>query len=230
MEPSDGGPTKADYSAAIKQIVSSAVISDQVINIYDTAGIKTPDISIFSGEFLEEVKNLEHKNVALELLKKLINDELKTWSKKNLVKSRSFSEMLSESIRRYQNRTIQAAQVINELLELAKKIKEAKDKGKELGLNDEEVAFYDALCNNESAVREMSDKKLRKMAKELVMMIRKNTTIDWTIKESVQAKLRIYVKKLLKKYKYPPDKQEAATQLVLEQAELMAKDWTGENE
>jgi type I restriction enzyme R subunit len=228
MEPSDGGPTQEDYDAAIKQIVSSAVTSDQVIDIYDTAGIKSPDISIFSEEFLEEVKNLKHKNVALELLKKLLNDELKNLTKTNLVKSRSFSEMLAETIRKYQNRTIEAAQVIAELLDLAKRIKQEKEKGKDLGLTDEEVAFYDALYNNESAVKELGDEILKKMARELVVMIRKNTTIDWTIKDSVQARLRVYVKKLLKKYDYPPDKQEKATKTVLEQAELMAKDWTGD--
>ncbi|MBI2590969.1 MAG: type I restriction endonuclease subunit R [Candidatus Blackburnbacteria bacterium] len=228
MEPHGGGPTDDEYDVAIKQIVSSAVTSETVIDIYSAAGIKTPDISIFSEEFLEEVRNMKHKNVALELLKKLLNDELRTMTKKNLVMSRSFAQMLEETIRKYQNRTIEAAQVIAELLELAKKIRDEKDKGKDLGLTEEEVAFYDALANNESAVRELGDKTLKAMAKELVDMLRKNTTIDWTIKESVQAKLRVYIKRLLKKYHYPPDKQEGATKIVLEQAELLAKDWTGE--
>lgn len=227
MEPREGGPTDEEYDLAIKQIVSSAVTSDAVIDIYSAAGIKAPDISIFSEEFLAEVKNMEHKNLALELLKKLLNDELRTMTKTNLVKSRSFAQMLEETIRKYQNRTIEAAQVIAELLELAKKIKDEKDKGKDLGLSDEEVAFYDALANNESAVRELGDDTLKAMARELVEMLRKNTTIDWTIKESVQAKLRIYIKRLLKKYDYPPDKQEGATKIVLEQAELLARDWTG---
>ncbi len=168
---------------------------------------------------------MKHKNVALELLKKMLNDELRTMTKKNLVKSRSFAEMLAETIRKYQNRTIEAAQVIAELLELAKKIRDEKEKGKDLGLSEEEVAFYDALCDNESAVRELGDKALKQMAKELVNMLRKNTTIDWTIKESIQAKLRVYIKRLLKKYNYPPDKQEKATRTVLEQAELLCKDW-----
>lgn len=226
----EGGPTRDDYDVAIKQIISSAVVSDQVIDIYDTAGIKSPDISIFSEKFLAEVKNLKHKNVALELLKKLINDELRVMTQKNLVKSRSFAEKLTETIRKYQNRTIEAAQVINELLELAKKIREEREKGKRLGLSDEEVAFYDALANNESAIRELGDETLKAIARELVSLLRKNTTIDWTIRESVQAKLRVYIKRLLKKYNYPPDKQEIATRTVLEQAELLAKDWTGENE
>lgn len=223
-----GGPTGEEYDVAIKQIISSAVTSDAVIDIYSAAGIKAPDISIFSEEFLEEVRNLKHKNVALELLKKLLNDELRSLTKTNLVKSRSFAQMLEETIRKYQNRAIEAAQVIAELLELAKKIRDEKDKGKDLGLSEEEVAFYDALANNESAVRELGDKTLKAMAKELVEMLRKNTTIDWTLKESIQAKLRVYIKKLLKKYNYPPDKQEGATTIVLEQAELLAKDWAGE--
>ena len=228
MEPYGGGPTDEEYDVAIKQIISSAVTSETVIDIYSAAGIKTPDISIFSKEFLEEVRNMKHKNVALELLKKLLNDELRTMTRTNLVKSRSFAQMLEETIRKYQNRTIEAAQVIAELLELAKKIRDEKDKGKDLGLTEEEVAFYDALANNESAVAELGDKTLKAMAKELVDMLRKNTTIDWTIKESVQAKLRVYIKRLLKKYHYPPDKQEGATKIVLEQAELLAKDWTGD--
>ncbi|MBI4057989.1 type I restriction endonuclease subunit R, partial [Candidatus Microgenomates bacterium] len=227
MEPHGGGPTDEEYDVAIKQIISSAVTTDAVIDIYSAAGIKAPDISIFSEEFLEEVRNMNHKNVALELLKKLLNDELRTMTRTNLVKSRSFAQMLEETIRKYQNRTIEAAQVIAELLELAKKIRDEKDKGKDLGLTEEEVAFYDALANNESAVRELGNKTLKEMAKELVDMLRKNTTIDWTIKESVQAKLRVYIKRLLKKYHYPPDKQESATKIVLEQAGLLAKDWTG---
>lgn len=227
MEPVGGGPTDDDYDMAIRQIVSSAVTSDAVIDIYSAAGIKSPDISIFSEEFLSEVKNMQHKNVALELLKKLLNDELRTMTKTNLVKSRSFAQMLEETIRKYQNRTIEAAQVIAELLELAKKIQHEREKGREMGLSPEEIAFYDALANNESAVRELGDETLKAMARELVDMLRKNTSIDWTIKESVQAKLRIYIKRLLVKYKYPPDKQEGATKIVLEQAELLAKDWTG---
>ncbi|MFA5871582.1 MAG: type I restriction endonuclease subunit R [Parcubacteria group bacterium] len=223
-----GGPTQDDYDQAIKQIVSNAVVSDEVVNIFDAAGLKTPNVSVLSDEFLQEVKELEHKNVALELLKKLLNDEILTMQRKFLVKSRSFAKMLEETIRKYQNQTIEAAQVIAELVELAKKIREEKDRGGELNLTEDEVAFYDALCDNESAVRELGDETLRKIAQELVAMLRKNTTIDWTLKESVRAKLRVYVKKLLNKYKYPPDKQELATKTVLEQAEVLCKDWSGE--
>lgn len=223
-----GGPTMEDYDQAIKQIVSNAVVSDKVINIFDAAGLKNPNIAVLSDEFLEEVKGLERKNVALEVLKKLLNDEIRTMERKFLVKSRSFAKMLEETIRKYQNQTIEAAQVIAELVELAKKIREEKERGKNLKLTEDEIAFYDALCENESAVRELGDGTLKKIAQELVIMLRKNTSIDWTLKESVRAKLRVYVKKLLNKYKYPPDKQEQATRTVIEQAEILCKDWTGE--
>lgn len=223
-----GGPTEDDYDQAIKQLVASAVVSDKVINIFNAAGLKTPNISVLSDEFLEEVKNLEHKNLALELLKRLLNDEVRTMEKKFLVKSRAFSQMLEETIRRYQNQTIEAAQVINELVELAKKIRAEKERGVDLKLKEDEVAFYDALCDNESAVRELGDETLKKIAQELVVMLRRNTSIDWTMKEMVQAKLRVLIKKLLNKYKYPPDKQEQATKLVLEQAEVLCRDWSGE--
>lgn len=223
-----GGPTDDDYQEAIKQIVSGAIVSDKVIDIYSATGIKTPDLSILSDEFLAEVKNLPHKNLAFEMLKRLLNDEIISMMKSNLVKSRSFSQMLEDTIKKYQNRTIEAAQVISELVDLAKKIRAEKDRGKEIGLTPEEVAFYDALCINESAIRELGDKILMQIARELVVMLRQNTTIDWTLKESIQAKLRVYVKKLLRKYNYPPDKQENATQTVLEQANLLCKDWSGE--
>ncbi|PJA37611.1 type I restriction endonuclease subunit R, partial [candidate division WWE3 bacterium CG_4_9_14_3_um_filter_43_9] len=163
------------------------------------------------------------------LLRKLLNDEIKSMMRRNLVKSRSFADMLEKTILKYQNRTIEAAQVILELLELAKKMKMEKEEGKKLGLSEDEIAFYDALCVNESAIAELGDKTLKQMARELVEMLRKNTTIDWTIKENVQARLRVYVKKLLRKYHYPPDKQESATQTVLEQANLLCKDWSGGN-
>lgn len=223
-----GGPTGEDYQEAIKQIVSGAIVSDKVIDIYSATGLKAPDISILSDDFLAEVKGLPHKNLAFEMLKRLLNDEIVTMMRSNLVKSRSFAKMLEETIKKYQNRTIEAAQVIAELVELAKKIRAEKDRGKDIGLTPEEVAFYDALCINESAIRELGDTTLMQIAKELVSMLRKNTTIDWTIKENVQAKLRVYVKKLLRKYNYPPDKQESATQTVLEQANLLCKDWSGE--
>lgn len=223
-----GGPTADDYDQAIRQLVASAVVSDKVINIFDAAGLKTPNISVLSNEFLDEVRAMEHKNVALELLKRLLNDEVRTMERKFLVKSRAFSQMLEETIRRYQNQTIEAAQVINELVELAKKIRAEKERGADLKLAEDEIAFYDALCDNESAVRELGDTTLKKIAQELVVMLRRNTSIDWTMKEMVQARLRVLIKKLLNKYKYPPDKQEQATKLVLEQAEVLCRDWSGE--
>lgn len=223
-----GGPTEEDYDQAIKQIVSNAVVSDEVVNVFDAAGLKSPNIAVLSDEFLEEVRNLEHKNIALELLKKLLNDEIRTMQRKYLVKSRSFVKMLEETIKKYQNQTIEAAQVIAELVELAKKIREEKERGNELNLTEDEVAFYDALCESDSAVMEIGDDTLKQIAQELVAMLRKNTTIDWTLKEQVRAKLRVYVKKLLNKYGYPPDKQEQATKTVLEQAEVLCKDWGNE--
>jgi len=223
-----GGPTDEEYQEAIKQIVSGAIVSDKVIDIYSATGLKTPDISILSDEFLTEVKGLPHKNLAFEMLKRLLNDEVITMMRSNLVKSRSFAKMLGDTIKKYQNRTIEAAQVIAELVDLAKKIRAEKERGEDIGLSPEEVAFYDALCVNESAIKELGDSTLMQIAKEMVIMLRKNTTIDWMIKENVQAKLRVYVKKLLWKYNYPPDKQESATQTVLEQANLLCKDWSGE--
>ncbi len=224
----EGGPSQEDYDHAVRQIVSNAVMTDGVINVFDAAGLKSPNIAILSDEFLEEVRGMEHRNIALELLKKLLNDEIKTMQKKFLVKSRSFAKMLEDTIKKYQNQTIEAAQVIAELVELAKKVRGEQERGEGLNLSQDEVAFYDALCENDSAVMELGDDTLKKIAQELVAMLRKNTTIDWTLKESVQAKLRVLVKKLLNKYKYPPDKQELATKTVLEQATVLCKDWGDE--
>ncbi|HOV82771.1 MAG TPA: type I restriction endonuclease subunit R [Methanothrix sp.] len=223
---SPGGKTKEDLDAAIRQIVSQAIVPNGIVDIYKAAGIKTPDISILSEEFLDEVRGLPHKNLALELLKKLLNDEIKTISHKNLVQSRSFAQMLKQSINKYHNRSIEAAQVIEELIELAKEMREAHKRGEDLGLNEDELAFYDALEVNDSAVKVLGDETLRQIAKELVEAVRRNATIDWTVKESARAKLRVIVRRLLRKYGYPPDKQEKATQTVLEQAELLCKEWT----
>jgi type I restriction enzyme R subunit len=223
-----GGPSEEDYDHAIRQIVSDAVVSDEVVDVFSVAGLKSPNIAILSDEFLEEVRSLEHKNIALELLKKLLNDEIRTMKKRFLVKSRAFSKMLEDTINRYQNQTIQTAQVIAELVELAKKIRSEQERGAELNLSSDEVAFYDALIENDSAVMELGDDKLKKIANELVILLRKNTTIDWTLRENVRAKLRVMVKKLLNKHGYPPDKQETATKTVLEQAEILCRDWNGE--
>ncbi len=223
----EDGRTAEDLDTAIQQIVSRAVASDQVIDIFAAAGLKTPDISIFSDEFLAEIGRLPHRNLALELLRKLINDEIKTQSRKNLVQARSFAEMLERTIRQYQNRSIEAAQVITELIELAKAMRAAHRRGEDLNLSDEELAFYDALEVNDSAVQVLGDETLRTIARELVEMVRRNVSIDWTVKESVRAKLRTLVKRVLRKYGYPPDKQEKATLTVLAQAELLCADWAG---
>ena len=214
-----------DLDAAVRQIVSKAVASEQVIDIFAAAGLNKPNIAIFSDDFLEEVRHLPQKNVALEVLKKLLNDEIKTRSRRNLVQSRSFREMLEKTVSRYQNRAISTAQVIAELIDLAQEIRKAQNRGENLGLSEDEVAFYDALEVNDSAVMELGDDTLKAIARELVQSVRRNVTIDWTVKESVRAKLRVIVRRLLKKYGYPPDKQEKATHTVLQQAELLCKDW-----
>ena len=222
--PASGRPEE-ELDAAVRQIVSRAVASDQVIDIFTAAGLKTPDISILSDEFLAEVKGLPQRNLAFEVLKKLLSDEIKTRSKKSLVRSRLFSQMLEETIRKYQNRSIETAQVIQELIDLAKDMREANKRGEELGFTEEELAFYDALEVNDSAVKVLGDETLKTIARELVDTVHKNTTIDWTVREAVRAKLRTMVKRILRKHGYPPDKQEKATQTVLEQAELLCKDW-----
>lgn len=219
------GKTQEELDTAIRQIVSKAVSSDEVIDIFSATGLKKPDISILSDEFLAEVQKMPHRNLALELLQKLLSDEIKTRSRKNLVQSKSFAEMLEKTIRRYQNRTIEATQVILELIELAKQMREAKLRGEKLGLSEDEEAFYDALEVNDSAVKVMGDDVLKTLARELVETVRRNATIDWTVRESARAKLRTMVRRLLRKYGYPPDKQEKATLTVLEQAELLCKDW-----
>jgi type I restriction enzyme R subunit len=216
-----------DVEQAIRQIISRAVASDEVIDIFKAAGLKKPDISILSDEFLAELQNMPQRNVAIELLRKLLNDEIKIRSRKNIVLSRSFLEMLERTIRSYQNRAIEVAEVIAELIELAKEMREANKRGETLKLTEDELAFYDALEVNDSAVKVLGDDTLKGIAKELVRKVHENATIDWTVKENVRAKLRVMVRRTLRKYGYPPDKQEKATQTVLEQAEVIAKDWAG---
>ena len=219
------GKTDEQLDSAIKQIISKAVASDKVIDIFEAAGLKKPDISILSDEFLAEVKGMPHKNLAFELLKKLLSDEIKVRSRKNLIQGRSFAEMLEKAIRKYQNKAIEAAKVIEELIELAKKMREETKRGGDLGLSEDEIAFYDALEVNDSAVKVLGDETLKMIARELVQAVRNNVTIDWTLKESVQAKLRVMVKRVLRKHGYPPDKEKKATETVLEQATLLCKDW-----
>ena len=224
-EPGEPRPEEA-LDHAIRQIVSQAMVSDEVVDIFAAAGLKKPDISILSDEFLTEVRGLPHRNLAVELLRKLLAGEIKNRSKRNVVQSRSFLEMLEQTVRKYQNRAIETAQVIEELIALAKEMKEAGARGEKLGLNEDELAFYDALEVNDSAVKVLGDKLLQKIARELVATVRKNVTIDWTIRENVRAHLRVLVKRILRKYGYPPDKQEKATQTVLEQAEVLSAIWS----
>lgn len=216
------GKSDEEIETAIRQILSDAIVTDEVIDVFDAAGLKKPDISILSDDFLAEVKGMEHKNLALELLKKLLNDEIKIRKQTNLVQSKKFSDMLDGAVKNYQNNLITSAQVIDELIKLAKEIKEADRKGEDLGLDFREYAFYTALEINDSAVSVLGDDILRHIARELVDTIRSNTSIDWTVRENIQAKMRIAVKRILRKHGYPPDMQEKATETVLEQAKMMA--------
>jgi type I restriction enzyme R subunit len=222
----EGRKTPEELDSAVRQIVSKAVVSDEVVDIFSAAGLKRPELSIFSDEFLDEVRRLPYRNLALEVLRKLLNDETKAWSKRNLVLGRQFSEMLEATIRKYQNRSIDAAEVISSLIDLAKNMKAARDRGAMLGLTQEEEAFYDALvAADTTALGVLGDTSLREIAKQLVESVRKNVSIDWTVKETVRAKLRLYVKRILKERGYPPSGQEAATQTVLQQAELLCAGW-----
>jgi type I restriction enzyme R subunit len=216
---------RVDAELAIRQIVSNAIVSEDVVDIFAAAGLKKPDISILSDEFLAEIQAMPQRNLAVELLQKLLKGEIKIRSRRNVVQARKFSELIEASLRRYQNRAIETAQVIEELIGLAKDLNEALRRGERLGLNEDELAFYDALEVNDSAVQVLGDASLRAIAKELVENVRKNTTIDWTQRENVQARLRVIVKRILKKYGYPPDKQEQATRTVLEQAEVLSEGW-----
>lgn len=220
------GRTDEEIETTIRQVIDKALVSEQVIDVFDAAGIKKPDISILSEEFLMELKGMEHKNVALEVLKKLLNDEIKSRAKKNLVQSRTFLEMLENSIKKYHNKILTAAEVIEELINLSKDIVEMDNEAKHMGLTDFEYAFYTAVANNDSARELMQQDKLRELAVVLTETIRQNASIDWTIKESVKAKLKVAVKRILRKYGYPPDMQMLATETVLKQAEMIANEIT----
>ena len=217
--------TNEELDHAVRQIVSEALAPDGVVDIFAAAGLEKPDISILSEDFLAEVQGMPQHNLAVELLNKLLSGEIRSRRQKNVVQARSFEEMLGQSLSRYQNRAIEAAQVIEELIELARQIREANARGEELGLNEEEVAFYDALEANDSAVQVLGDDTLRAIARELVTTVRANATIDWTMRENVRAHLRVLVKRILRKNGYPPDKQEQATRTVLEQAEVLSQEW-----
>jgi type I restriction enzyme R subunit len=227
-KPSGERKPQEDLDYAVRQLVSSAIIaSDEVIDVFTAAGLKKPDISILSEQFLAEVRGLKHKNVAAELLAKLLSGEIKGRTKRNLVQSRAFSEMLKKTLNAYHNRAIATQEVIEELLRLAKEMRDATNRGEELGLNDDEIAFYDALAMNESAIQAMGIAELKVIAAELVTNVRKSVTIDWTVRESARAKIRVMVRRILKMHGYPPDLREEATRTVLEQAELLCADWAG---
>lgn len=226
FEPTGSGKSDYEIETAIRQIVDKAVVSEGVIDVFAAAGMKKPDISILSDDFLEEIKGMKQKNVALELLKKILNDEIKARTKKNFIQSKKLSEMLENAVKKYQNNLITAAQVIDELIKLAKDIKKIDQTSKDLGLTDYEVAFYDALSANDSAKEVLGNDTLRELARVLVEKVKANTSIDWTIKESVQAKLRVTVKRILRKFGYPPDKQKLATENILKQAKLFADEWS----
>ena len=222
--PADARPEE-DLDHAVRQIISRAVSSAGVIDIFAAAGLEKPDISILSEEFLAEVRGMPQRNLAVELLQKLLKGELVTHLKKNVVQARSFAEMLEQTLRRYQNRAVEAAQVIEELIQLARELRAATARGEKLGLSEDELAFYDALETNDSAVHVLGDETLRAIARELVETVRGNVTIDWTLRENVRANLRRLVKRTLRRYGYPPGKQEKATRTVLEQAAVLSADW-----
>ena len=218
--------TDEERDLAIRQIISSAVVSGEVVDIFAAVGLDKPNIGLLDDDFLAQVHNLPEKNLAVELLERLLQGEIKSRFASNVVQDKKFSDMLASVIQRYQNRSIETAQVMEELIAMAKKFREAANRGDQLGLHEDEVKFYDALANNESAVRELQDETLKKIAQELTQNLRENLTVDWSERESVRAKLRLMVKRILKKYKYPPDQADNAVQLVLEQAEALGEDWS----
>ncbi|QKQ49582.1 type I restriction endonuclease subunit R [Achromobacter denitrificans] len=217
--------TDEQREAAIRQIINQAVVSESVVDIFDAVGLEKPNIGLLDDEFLAQVRNLPERNLAVELLERLLEGEIKSKFASNLVQQTKFSDMLGNVIKRYQNRSIETAQVMEELVDMAKKFREAAKRGEELGLTDDEIRFYDALANNESAVRELTDETLKKIAHELTENLRKNITVDWSKRESVRASLRLMVKRILRKYKYPPDMADTAVELILMQAERLGEEW-----
>ena len=217
--------TNEERELAIRQIIGSAVVSEEVVDIFDAVGLDKPNIGILDEAFLAEVQNLPERNLAVELLERLLEGEIKSRFAGNVVQEKKFSELLANVITRYQNRAIETAQVIQELIEMAKKFKAVAERGEELGLTEDEIRFYDALADNESAVRELGDETLKKIAHELTENLRRSLSVDWSQRESVRARLRLMVKRILRKYKYPPDQQESAVELVLQQAKALGEAW-----
>lgn len=210
---------------ALRQIISTAVVSAEVVDIFKAGGLNRPDIGILSEELLEDVRHMKERNLAVELLERLLKDDIRSRVKTNVVQQAKFSELLQQSLQRYRNRAIETAQVIEELIEMGKKFHAAAQRGEQLGLNGDEMAFYDALATNEAAVRELGDETLKAIAVELTQKLRASVTVDWSVRETVRARLRVMVKMLLKRYKYPPDTQEEATDTVLRQAEPLSQAW-----
>ncbi len=217
--------TNEDRELAIRQIISSAVVSEEVVDIFDAVGLDKPNIGILDEAFLAEVRNLPEKNLAIELLERLLEGEIKTRFASNIVQEKKFSDLLINTVKRYQNRAIETAQVMEELCEMARKFREAAQRGESVGLSEDELAFYDALADNEASVKALGDETLKKIAYELTENLRKNISVDWSVRENVRAKLRLMVKRILRKYKYPPDLEEAAVELVLKQAETLSASW-----
>lgn len=225
-ELSDKKKTNEERELAIRQIISSAVVSEKVVDVFEAVGLDKPNIGILDEAFLADVANLPERNLAVELLERLLEGEIKSRFSGNVVQEKKFSEMLANVVTRYQNRAIETAQVIEELIDMAKKFHAAATRGEKLGLTEDEIRFYDALANNESAVRELTDETLKKIAHELTENLRQNITVDWSERESVRAKLRLMVKRILRKYKYPPDQQDGAVELVLQQAQVLGEAWS----
>jgi type I restriction enzyme, R subunit len=220
-----GGEARGDIEGALRQLVSKALVAEGVIDIFEAAGLKKPDVSILSEEFLAEIRELPHKNLAVELLRKLLSDDLKARRRTNVVQSEAFSDKLEKTITRYRNRAIETVEVIEELIALAKERTEDKKRGVALQLSDDEMAFYDALEANDSAVAVLGDAVLAQIARELTQAIRGSVTLDWTVKETVRARLRTLVRRKLRQHGYPPDKAERAVDTVLRQAEVLAAEW-----
>lgn len=219
------GKSSQERELAVQQIVSRAVVSTEIVDILGAAGIQSPDISILSDEFLLEVQQIDKKNLALEALRKLLNDGIRSRSQSNVVETRAFTERLEDAVARYHANAITTAEVLQELIQLAKDIRSSRDRGEELGLTEEEVAFYDALAENHSAMEVMGDEKLRVIAHELLVSLRENVTVDWAHRESARARMRVLVKRILRRYGFPPDLQDSAVQTVLQQAEALSAMW-----
>jgi type I restriction enzyme R subunit len=213
---------------ALRQIISGALMSDEVIDIFAAAGLNKPNIGILTEEFLDDVRNMEHRNLAVELLERLLKDDIKNRFSTNVVQGQKFSELLQASLTRYRNRSIETAQVIEELIAMAKSFNEAAQRGNELGLSADELSFYDALETNESSVRELGDSVLKEIARQLTNFLRNNLSVDWSVRETVRAKMRAQIKLILKRHKYPPDYEARAVELVLKQAEALSEAWMGE--